>query len=465
MTRKVSLLFLSLALLLSACAAPEVQATPTAIPPMWTSLPTDTPTLPPTNTPPPSLTPTLTPTFSGPANTRTPAPAARCPKPSNRPYTITLSEKHREDYETQIQNYMNTHGSAVGLEAALNRIITDPSQSLRVQITSQDVTDDQTPETIIELFYPSSYTWETPGTLFVFTCQAGKYQSILYWGFGYHEALFAITDMNGDRVPEIVSTERFPPVESDPRGFLIREWNGTDFTDLTTPGYVSSPVISGGDGVITDTDKNGTLELIISGDYGTPHYGPGRSLHQLWAWDGKAFTLYSAYVDPPVWRYEAVYEGDAASKARYYAIARDSYQRAIFDDSLLAWSKDQDPLNPQPGLGDPDERARLSAYARYRLLLLDVAQSNLDDAQMTYETLQSQFPPGTAGHEYTGWASFFWQAYTSNYNLEDACNKVMEESNFPYPRDIIEPLATQANRDLAYYDSYDVCPFHTIAIS
>src|SRR5262245_28243058 len=120
--RKVPLLFLSVALLVSACAAPQVPITLTSSA-TWTPSPTDTITLQPTATRRPSLTSTPTqtrtsrprPTLPGPDVTRTPAPKAQCPQPIHPPPTITFS-KRASDVGPQILQYLNTRGSAVGLQ-------------------------------------------------------------------------------------------------------------------------------------------------------------------------------------------------------------------------------------------------------------------------------------------------------------------------------------------------------------
>lgn len=288
----LSVLFLSLVLLLSACAAP--QATVTLTPsPTWTPTPTATLTPQPTSTSRPSLTPSLTPTLPGPDSTRTPAPRAQCPQPIHPPPTITFSE-HASDVSPQILKYLNTRGSAVGLQAALASLtLTINGQPLPAQsrVISQDVTGDQAPDEVVELLYPDPFLPKAKqGELFVFACNKGEYEMALHQGpyeGGYFEGLLAITNMNGDSVPELVSYHRiFLPTDVASRNFYIQEWNGTEFAYLTF-----LPGIGGGTGVITDTDANGTLELDVLGDVRSPNYGPGRGFHQIWAWNGRNFDL------------------------------------------------------------------------------------------------------------------------------------------------------------------------------
>ena len=482
MTREVSLLFLNVALLLSACAAPTA---PAALTPSSTWTPTPTTPIPqPTATRRPSLTPTPTrtktprplPTLPGPGITRTSAPKAQCPRPSYPPATITFG-KSAEEVGPQILKYLNTYGSGAGLQAALTGLtLTVNNRPLPVepQVISQDVTGDQTPDEIVELLYPYSFLPNAKqGDLFVFVCKWGAYELALHRGqyeVEHYEGLLAITDMNGDGVPEIVYSHRlFLPSDIQPRVFHIQEWNGTEFEYLTFP--PAYPNIGGGAGVITDTDANGTLELNVLGDLWSPNYGSDHGFHQIWAWSGKFFYLYDSYYDPLIWRYEAIQNGDQASKAsyyasynggpvlkdRYYEIALEFYQRAISDDSLFAWGEAQDPLNPQPGLGDPDEWPRLSAYAHYRLMLLHTSYGSVSKAQIVYEALQNQFPPGTVGHEYAELAAFFWDEYSSKQDLKAACDAVIARA--AYHKEFSVPFAKQIFGDNEVPESH-ICPFY-----
>jgi hypothetical protein len=133
-----------------------------------------------------------------------------------------------------------------------------------------------------------------------------------------------------------------------------------------------------------------------------------------------------------VYRLHAIWDGDDASRLGDYAEALALYQRAIFDESLLGWWNPirapllEDYAVPPPP--EPDERPRLSAYARYRIVLLHVVQGNLREAQIAYDTLQSRFAADSVGHQYAELARVYWEEYDSSHDVGSACDKAIEHT-------------------------------------
>jgi hypothetical protein len=135
----------------------------------------------------------------------------------------------------------------------------------------------------------------------------------------------------------------------------IIEWDGQKYTPLVLEQsydvYLQEVGLHGqiptiyGRYLIVDTDDNGTFELLLAtppdvylgGGAGWVGSYPVRIPEmETWAWNGQAFTRARTEVGPPVFRIHAVLDGDQAMESGAYAKALASYQRAIFDDSLMS---------------------------------------------------------------------------------------------------------------------------------
>jgi len=434
-------------------------------------------------TPSPSTSPTL-----GPPTTRTPAPPAVCPKADERAVanvSLILSPSVVEDLKAQILEYLNSGGSATGLRNALARVRyveADHENQGHAFVQSIDVTGDTTPDIVVDLVFP----YPEFGVLFVFQCERGAYHDIyahLIGGAqhmqpGSEDGFRDIADMNGNGVPDIIFSY---VVSTSARGyrnreFQIMEWDGTEFIHLI-PGDENTGSSSSsfaysfdGDGYITDTDNNGTPELAIM-QVTIPEYpdsGPQRGRTDFWEWDGYQIAFARWEYEPPIYRFQAVQDGDDATRFGEYEKALAFYQQAIFDRDLLGWSRGQywpdawykselmgGPMpTPTP---DPNERPRLEAYARYRIMLLHILKGHLPEATIVYNTLREKFPEGKIGHSYAELADVFWQVYFESEDIDAACQNatVFAEAT---AEDILVPLGSDfygwANRD---YGAQDIC--------
>jgi len=458
------------------------------------STPAPSSTLPPTSTPiPATLTPTSaplpSPTLATPP-TRTPAPPAACPQPSERSPTLSPISPW-EDYAPQIRAYLNERGSADGLQDALNGLtITEGETTWRAiaWVMTTDVTGDTTPDVLVDLIFFTEGDHPVHGTIIVFTRRGGQFESNVMartFGARFHgsapeKSVHTIQDMNRNGMPEILFSHLDPPhgfftigpQDDFVRLFQIAEWDGETFVGLIQEDKVgrSRAAVTNGDGAVRDKNSDGILELVLNGG---PPRGPGvhhplyRPLTKTWVWNGSAFILSCvAASPPPVYRFQAVEDGDDAALCGDYEAALASYQRAIFDEQLLGWKEIRfydPPLSietaPDP---DPDERPRLSAYSRYRILLLHVAQGRRREAQTAYDSLQEQSPPGSIGHSYAELANAFWNEYEVSQDIAIACDAAIKYAS-THREDILTPLSSE------YYSYYaarhdepeSICPFRT----
>lgn len=470
----------------TASLAPATSPAPTATP-----LPTPSPTQTPTNTLRPSATPTATPTptptpyptltpiptFTPAPRLRTPAPPAECPE-GGAPAVFGVQELYGS-LADPIQGYLNTGGTAAGLQALLDGLVveTEPPSHIQSHVLETDVTGDGTPEVIVDVTLPEGGGYASTAVM-AFTCQAGRYERPLFLLLSPQEGLYpdggyrvqAVEDMNGDGVRDVVLVLTVGSV----RYVYILEWNGAEFGSLIEPWFEPMTMrlvyyleVWQGRGRAVDTDGDGLLEWVVTYELrsydSNPTGGPQRVRQDIWAWDGYAFRLACSQTNaPPVYRFQAVQDGDDASLCSDYERALAFYRQVISDDQLLGWSPGQ--LLPDSAYGggatptpDPDERQRLSAYAGYRTMLVYLVQGLLPEAESAYATLRVEFPPGSAGWPYVELATVLWEAYAAQEEIGPACDAAIEYAMDHYEA-ILEPLNFYGsfNRD---YNPADICPF------
>ena len=143
------------------------------------------------------------------------------------------------------------------------------------------------------------------------------------------------------------------------------------------------------------------------------------------------------------------------------------YQQGVFDTELPGWASGQlwpdreygDAPTPTP---DPEEDPRLSAYGRYRIMLLHAVQGFQQEAQIVYDTLQEKFPDGTLGSQYAELARVFWAEYSSSGDVESACAEAVafaEAQSSTILRPLGKAFYGSGQRE---YNPEDICPFGQI---
>lgn len=446
---------------------------------------------------PPTLTPSPTPPFDiSAAITSTPSAPEKCPLPGKAADLSTLNRDTEEPsfsfkrFETKTLDYLNQGGSPSDLIVRL-RQQWDSYEIFGNNDAIADLTGDGVPEIVI---MPASETY-------ILGCQDGKYQ-ILFKYFdeavsinGIGTQLVAIQDMNLNGIPEFV----FASFGCGGMGtgqcldVYVYEWNGKNFTTRIPiwEGYEVGASIYGGrladyfPGVtIKDVDNNGTKELIITG--GIPnswysehfYHAPWRDQTDIYKWNGENFVHNKTTFSSPIYRYQAIQDGDRQMQNHEYDQALKSYQEAIFSDKLLGWSqahKDREKLmhdftwdfeeklklTPTPSIppDDPKEYPNLAAYGRYRIMLLHILQGNMNEARIVYETLQEKFPEGSEGHIFAQVAKAFWEEYNASQSVSAACQAAIHIAD--ENQGVLEFLGSDygnVEQDLLYKPE-DVCPF------
>jgi len=414
----------------------------------------------------------------------TPGPPEACPAVVGTAPEIVALEPGQsiiEGFRSQLLAYLSAGGDPNQLRevlTALSLVDAEGTEWLsRAQVIPADVTGDGTPEVVVALtFYvPWQYA---DGGLFVFGCQEGAYvlaaalplQGQVLNATGPDPGIRAIQDMNNDGRPEIVLSviDVVGTHGNFRRLFHILEWDDDEFVDLVqahSQPYHAAPV-SNGDGRIYDTNGNRNLELVLENGVrrGYETDGPERAWTDTWAWDGEAFRLWRSEYEPPVYRFQAVQDADAAALAGRYERAVALYDRVLHDESLLGWSAGQ--LWPDSAYGDrptptpdPEEGQRLRAYALYRIMVVRALQGDKEGARDIFDQLQAEHPEGTPGAPYARVAAAFWAGYEPQENVAAGCKKAVRFATSEAEA-VLEPLGSAMygsnNRD---YAPQDICPF------
>jgi len=102
------------------------------------------------------------------------------------------------------------------------------------------------------------------------------------------------------------------------------------------------------------------------------------------------------------------------------------------------------------------EYDQLSAYARYRIMIIYLNKGWDGDAKTIYQTLQEKYPKENPGYPYVEMATEFWNEYQLSHDVASACNKAITYATDH--KEILEPLGSHGLWDKNYTPD-SICPF------
>lgn len=331
-------------------------------------------------------------------------------------------------------------------------------------LSSHDLTGDGVPEILFH-----SLDW-----LAIFTCQRGQYVQVFDQAGDFLKVnindLFT-RDINRDGLQELIyRVYDFNPVD----GLFvlyIYAWDGGEFRNLILMDVGDKmgfyyPYGSGGSlGGFTHEagssitfpviNNRGIHNVVIKGDFicfSCRKFGPWRWFTDTFTWNGSGYQYLGDRLDPPVYRFQAVQDGDQESLRGSYTTALELYHQALEDKHLKGWSEAlyhqqvdiidaeyRKMATPTPLPPDPNEYAVLSAYIRYRILLIHSALGQFDQARSDIEAFQQEVLSGQPGYAYLTLATEFWNTYQGTRDLAAACAKTRQYAGDHY-EDIYQPI-------------------------
>jgi tetratricopeptide (TPR) repeat protein len=320
-----------------------------------------------------------------------------------------------------------------------------------------DLTNDGMPEYIIR----------TRDDNFILGCQSGKYQIML--DVRAEIRIPDVLDANQNGFPEVIllKTDILEWDTSSVHAFPYTNWNEVHFRSLLVPqdrkvninGVYEDPY-GRADFTFEAMDLDPLLELAI---HLTPPYFediyadgfPWRNETDYYRWNGTSYVFAKQIYDPPLFRFQAVHDGDWAFLRGEYDRAIEFYQQAIKDDNLF-WYTDarryyllmNDPgwngsvASPAKPKIDPQEYPNLTAYSYFRMLLAEIKKGYPSHAQTIYNWLQSNYPAGMPGYVYVELATLFWTEYQKSGDFGLSCSATYVFAS-THPQEIFRYLATQ----------------------
>jgi hypothetical protein len=372
--------------------------------------------------------------------------------------------------------YLNGGGSPEQLLSLLEA----QSEDVPLSVVLRDLTNDGIPEVVVRAYES-----------LVFVCQDGDFVLLLEGGRELGGSLPSpwldeIADMNANGMPDLALAYEFSGAGADSTlSVEIYEWDGVAFRSLMTKeqrepplagagyGYVGVAKMWNGEMALEDVDGNGTIELVMDGGLvgdidALLDGGPQRSEIIVWMWNGIEFILQDFRFSEPVYRFEAVQDGDDASLMGDYDEARSAYRAAIEDDALQGWNPARLGFDPLVGAGtpeptfppdDPDEQPRLEAYARFRMMLVELLRGRVDMAENQVQILEERLAGRPAASPFVELARVAWQSYLDSQDIGVACSSAVAYAT-SHAEEIVAPLGTAyygwLNRDRK---PADICPF------
>jgi len=219
--------------------------------------------------------------------------------------------------------------------------------------------------------------------------------------------IVALADMTGDGRPELITNAPMCGAHTCYDNYRIIGSAGGPLTDLLSvqpppEGITGPPAISMSyaDVRLDDVDADGLVEFLVrGGTIGSAGAGIVRPRTEVWGWDGLAVTMSETILDPTTYRHHILYEANDLMAAGDLDGALALYEAAINDPALR-----NDGFAPAP----EQTYADISAFAAFRLILIDLLQGNMERAGGRLAWLEATYPgsaaAGAAASLVSGWS-------------------------------------------------------------
>ncbi len=318
------------------------------------------------------------------------------------------------------------------------------------------------------------------GDVFILGCQSGQDQLLLDIREnedGIANRVIEARDANQNGFPEIIleinnqsQTSLFEILEWDAFNSHTKPYsavNNTQFRSLWAPNdrHINKDglfelLFGSPDFKFEALDLDPLLEVAVHIIPPYFHAGyndgfPWRDETDYYKWNGSAYVFAKQVYDRPLFRFQAVNDGDWAFLRGEYDQAIQNYQQAIKDDNLYWYTEERrnfllvndpasflqnaTPVNP---VYNPNEYPNLAAYSYFRMMLAEIKLGYPSRAQTIYDWLQANYTVDMPGYVYTELASLFWTEYQKSADFGKGCSAIYAFARL-HPEEIFRYLATQ----------------------
>jgi len=262
------------------------------------------------------------------------------------------------------------------------------------------------------------------GSIFVFYCQDEGYilgKPTLSDPDGV-PVLHGVADLTGDQVDDLLVGWQACGAHTCIEDFNVLSAEGTRMRVHRLEPTADLPYPE------VDLPATGRVSIIGTG-IASVGAGPFRRLARTWAWDSPArsFVLTSEVLEPPRYRIHVLLDAETASRRGEWTTSLDLYHRVVLDDTLLDW------VDP------PAERANLSGYSMFRVVVTYAQMGDQGDAQVAYGILQNQYLDGSVGRAYADLARAFWEVWTAGGDLTQSCSAARSFAE-AHKTEVLDPL-------------------------
>ncbi|HYN89581.1 MAG TPA: hypothetical protein VER55_13685 [Ardenticatenaceae bacterium] len=448
-SRHVAWLALSVAgLLLAGCVGQNLLPTPmpsaTLVRITATLAPTFTLTPPPaTSTPLPTETPL--PTYTA-LPTYTPLPSAT-PTPRIPPSPASFL-----DFPDTIRRIADTVGGnpeELWLALAGWGAIREGQGAVR----QADITRDGTADLVVWYINPVAENLPLPqGDVLVLTPEGPNWRIVFDANFGSAAGtvglgvqLLAADDLNGDGESEMAWTWAECGAHTCFTTVEIGAWTGSGFSDLTAS-EIQFPTLDRAE--VVDQNGDGAKDVVLTGGtINSAGAGPQRTRTEVYAWNGSGWALSQTLYAATDWLALVVWEANDRLAADDLPGAMDLYTLAVTSPSLRSWHGE----NNTGRMSAEEERALLTAFSHWRLVLANTVLGREDEAEEWLSQLEDSQPASP----YRTVAERFWETWERTSDLDDACEAANSYAAANRPL-VVEPLNTFGYSN-PQFEADDIC--------
>lgn len=368
---------------------------------------------------------------------------ANCVSPND---SVVLPSMTYEELPEGILIFLNNGGGVNQLDAELyeSGYLAQP-----VGILPGDINTDQRTDLAVLVINPYSPLVPPDGKLMVYVCRDGSYElfePVTNSDLNQNSPILKyFQDLNSDTGDELVVSYSFCGATTCFEAPMIYGWRDNRVKDiLDSSEMFSSPEIS-----LEGPDPEGFYAIkVTSGGFSSAGAGPQRSeiISYAYSPETQSWNLFARSNGKSNYRIHRLHDADNLARQEKFPDALLLYQQVISSSGLQDWV-------------DPEvEQNTLSAYARFKMIVIYTMTGKEDLANAAIDAFESSTPVDSQEFVYLELARIFRMA-SSTDDWGEACNEVIRYiAN--HEDEVLKPLGSEqfgyGNPD---YTAEDICPW------